>query len=1415
MNPAKSFPIEQSYINLAIIETKEQQEKEKKLLNANNDTNEIIGTFEEIYGTKDKIEIKSIFEKCTDQTNNILVLGRAGIGKTTFCRYVAYQWATGKIWQQYHLVIFIRLRNLTESRYPPLAPGTKYSLIDLVKTEYFHHGLSEENEKLLKEELNKSQVLWFLDGYDEIVQNIPPHLQYLLEQLLKTPHHILTSRPYLITLSYKVQLEITGFTDDNIKEYVKQFFDQIKDEIDNALLQAQKLLSFLESNPRIWGIVHIPVNLELMCSLWCDTDWSETTTLTMTTVYDKMIEWLCRRHLEKQNISSSQMTKEDVYTYLHKELAFLESLAFNGMESKSIILPPKLLRIASKESECSLHQQSHLLNIGILKSLDYKPIGTRIEADKSHYFLHLSFQEHFAARYLAQALNGAPYQKKKAIDFIKTNKYNQRFELVFTFASGLLIDYDGEQGMNLFWETLLGEPVDLIGLRHVQLVISCLEETSCSTGISQYREAMDIIIKWINYSVSTKHNYSYNALLLSLRTSPSLVNQPEILVTLLNLYEDKHLSIKQNAYSFLCALPISSPYLDLIQLHLTALDDMHVRSSALEALANMGEKAATNEVIDRLLIALGDTNQYVSISTYEALAKTGGKAVTNVMITRLLSQLGDTDDRIRNSAYQDLDKMGEKAATIETINRLLFLLGDTNRDVRNSAYEALDKMAGKVTSDEMINRLFVLLGEADAGLRDSACEALSKMGEKAATNGVIKRLVTLLDDRDDTIKRKACIAVSKIGEKAVTSEVINGLLNLLDNTNELVRTSAYLALGRMGEKAATKEVINRLLDLLNNTEWTVKGTACLALSNMGEKVAIDAVINRLLFLLGDVYPYVRSSAYQALEKMAGKVTSDEMINKILFLLGDRDEGVRSSAYEALEKMTGKAVSDEVINRLLLLLDDADEGVRESACQALNKMGEKEAINKVTNRLSVLLDYTDSGANINMNEEFDKMGGKTATNGGINILLALLGHTEEGVRNSAYQALEKMTGKAVSDEVISRLLILLGDTDKGVRNSAYQALDKMVEKTTTDAVINELLILLGDTDGGVRSSAYEALDKVIEKTATDAVINKLLILLGDRDGGVRSSAYEALDKVIEKTANDAVINRLLILLGDTDKDVRNSAYEALDKMVEKTTTDAVINRLLILFGGRDGGVGSSAYEALDKVIEKTANDAVINRLLILLDDTDKSVRNSACKALGMMGEKAATDAIINRLLILLRDRDEGVRSSAYVVLGKMGKKAATNEVIGALLDVYEDMDVKMVFEADFVMENIFDLLPCMSALKDDTVHKLLEYTSGRTFRWVLNISPKKFIEAFLNTKIRFWLPIIRNVFVRQGYAITVTGTTIVVHDRKEAVPVSFSSTEVGEELQEYFFNWLDKSSEKCEVMEETIAIKSLGLDDLYD
>jgi hypothetical protein len=78
MNPAKSFPIEQSYINLAIVTAKDQHEKEKQLRETQ-PSNIIMNSFEEIYGMKTTIEVKDIFQSCKNPEKQVLVFGRAGI----------------------------------------------------------------------------------------------------------------------------------------------------------------------------------------------------------------------------------------------------------------------------------------------------------------------------------------------------------------------------------------------------------------------------------------------------------------------------------------------------------------------------------------------------------------------------------------------------------------------------------------------------------------------------------------------------------------------------------------------------------------------------------------------------------------------------------------------------------------------------------------------------------------------------------------------------------------------------------------------------------------------------------------------------------------------------------------------------------------------------------------------------------------------------------------------------------------------------------------------------------------------------------------------------------------------------------------------------------------------------------------
>ncbi|CAF3579670.1 unnamed protein product, partial [Rotaria socialis] len=510
VNEEKSFTIEQSYINLAIVDAKDQQEKEKKLkeqdqkmkerekqkdFNLERQHGEIIGTYEEIYGHKTSIDVKNIFQQCKDQIKKVLILGRAGIGKSTFCQYVTYRWAKGELWSEYELLILIRLRKLTSSRYPP---GKKYSPINLLEKEYFPcEDLSAEQIQHFKELCKNHQVLWILDGYDEFAQNIPEQLEDVFKHVREAQHNILTSRPYAIKSSYDVKLEITGFTNDNIVKYVEQFFDQITKEINNDSSETQKLLRLLKSNSSIWGVAHIPVNLELICSLWCNNYWTKTTVLTITVLYDNIIECQCRRYLTRQNIKHEHLRKQTVYDKCNTELQFLEYLAFKGMECDTIMLTPAIFIEAQNDTGCSDDDLAQILKMGILKSYDDKAIGTQNQTEKQHYFVHLSFQEHFAARHLQRILRST--DKVKAINFINNNKYNQRFHFVFVFASGLLAQSHYKSCIEPFWSAVQGEPIDLVGVKHIELTIACFDELINGTMFPQRPQLIKSITHWLEY----------------------------------------------------------------------------------------------------------------------------------------------------------------------------------------------------------------------------------------------------------------------------------------------------------------------------------------------------------------------------------------------------------------------------------------------------------------------------------------------------------------------------------------------------------------------------------------------------------------------------------------------------------------------------------------------------------------------------------------------------------------------------------------------------------------------------------------------------------------------------------------------------------------------------------------------------
>ena len=886
VNEEKSFPIERSYINLALVETKEQLEKEKKLAQPSRETKQlndgVLGTFEEIYGAKTSVDVMDIFKKCKDSTRRVLVLGRAGIGKSTFCQYITYRWAKREIWPEYELVVLIQLRSLTNSRYPP---GKRYFPIDLVEKEYFPcDDLSNEEKQCFKEKCDKDQVLWILDGYDEFVQNTPEQLGDVFAHICETQHHILTSRPYAITSPYDVKMEIIGFTDDNITNYIEQFFDQIKDDLTDASSEGLGCLNFLKSNPSIWGVAHIPVNLELICSLWGDQQLSLTRILTITGLYDNMVEWLCRRHLTKRSIEVGHMSKKQVYEQCDTELQFLEALAFNAMRYNKIILPPTLLEQTADEVESAGLDYQQVFNMGILKSYDDKPTGNQNQIEKQHYFVHLSFQEFFAARYLIKNLKTS--HTATAVDSINNYKYNQRFALVFIFASGILGQPEYRMCMNSFWSTIDGPPLDLIGLRHIKLIIECTDELSQYSDFPQRAECIYQIANWIKISVTAEPEIITEHLIQSLQRTVSLGDEPEIQNVLINLIRTQNRTHRRKTLNILSVLSISELRPEFLSEIFQALNDgdWGMRLSACGALWKIGEKATTRKVIAALMRPLADEALYVGQGAYDALGAIGEKAGTSEVIATLTKALGDENPNVSRRACRALGAIGEKAATSEVIAALTKTLTDEEPDMRLSACRALGEIGERAAPTEVIAVLIQALSDENSDVRQCACYALGKIGENAATSEVIAALIQALQDTESRVRQSACYALRDMGQKATTDELIAALLQALSDEDSDVKEAAWNAITDIGKKAAASEVVAMLNQALVNEDGRVRQRAHYTLRNMSEKAATSEMTAAFIQALSDEDCFVSRGAYFALQDISKKAGTSEAIVQLVSLL---------------------------------------------------------------------------------------------------------------------------------------------------------------------------------------------------------------------------------------------------------------------------------------------------------------------------------------------------------------------------------------------------------------------------------------------------------------------------------------------------------------------------------------------------
>ncbi|XP_046841908.1 NLR family CARD domain-containing protein 3-like [Xenia sp. Carnegie-2017] len=361
-------------------------------------------------------------EKETSYPRSILVIGRPGIGKTMLTKKLMHEWKnnTDKYWRDkyVHLIRCRAFENVDITLQEMLcADGLPYRDYELImsnpkKTVLIIDGLDELplDDKNLK-----------TDGPVLVKEKRPAFtvLSMLIKgKLLPGATVLITSRPTaefaFKLLKFKRTVEILGFFEDQIKEYVHKFCGNDKES-------TELILSCIDNSIELRSLCYIPVNAYIVCLTLkeCFTKEAEDIPKTTTELYKRAVKILLWKH--HPDFIRRSRPIDYLVRGLPEELDKLEdltkikSLAKDGIAKESLIF-----------NEPSLPNFPHLAKCGFFHKL---PDRRR----NLYCFIHLTLQEFFAAWCIVD-------DWQNIANFLDDNVSDSKWYLVIEFVAGLVGD---------------------------------------------------------------------------------------------------------------------------------------------------------------------------------------------------------------------------------------------------------------------------------------------------------------------------------------------------------------------------------------------------------------------------------------------------------------------------------------------------------------------------------------------------------------------------------------------------------------------------------------------------------------------------------------------------------------------------------------------------------------------------------------------------------------------------------------------------------------------------------------------------------------------------------------------------------------------------------------------------------------
>ena len=248
-------PITDKVFNLAMIKSADSERVRRGYMKDDVVREKTVLRVDCVLKKKIPIELKDILKECKG-LQKVLMEGGPGCGKSTLSLHICHQWREGILFQEYQLVILIKLRELSIQ--------TAKSLSELLPRR--DERMGQDIEEVLTSS-NGRNVLFVLDGWDELPKNArayPMILNFIKGSQLPESSVIITTRPTSSAILHplmSLRIEILGFTKNELHKYFAKC-------LENCTEALRTLLQKIKEDPIVEGSCYLPLNASIIVHLF-------------------------------------------------------------------------------------------------------------------------------------------------------------------------------------------------------------------------------------------------------------------------------------------------------------------------------------------------------------------------------------------------------------------------------------------------------------------------------------------------------------------------------------------------------------------------------------------------------------------------------------------------------------------------------------------------------------------------------------------------------------------------------------------------------------------------------------------------------------------------------------------------------------------------------------------------------------------------------------------------------------------------------------------------------------------------------------------------------------------------------------------------------------------------------------------